>query len=285
MFSLSPNKNTNLVSVLTALWITTRTSETSLDSNMSVNEVAMATTSRKWSELVAKGQTMKVPTESIIIFERDDLAAQMKLHRGDDSTTSLEPGYGTFRVPRVSRFGQRRIFKMIEKQLGLAIGFRTVSHPNKNRRGNIIIIEAKLTEDAHAEALSEGLMIQRVKYLGTPTKSTEEGYPDVVKVHVSGVPLALPEEVKEGLLESLKIYGPGGWHPTRPRKGIRPYIPGIPSQDTTTYGIPGYLSTHYYQPVLLHSDPCLFKWVASGSHHTSSRTRRSTVTIAVQLGL
>lgn len=190
---------------------------------MSFNEVAIATTSRKWSEIVAKGQTMKVPTtsfrknhdqqdrqatESIIIFERDDLAAQMKLHRAEMILQqALNPDTVLFEFPGSADLGNEgAIYKMIEKQLGLAIGFRTVSHPNKNRRGNIII-EAKLTEDAHAKALTEGLTVQGVKYLGTPTKSTEEDYPDMVKVHVSGVPLALPEEVKEGLLESLEIYG------------------------------------------------------------------------------
>ncbi|SAM00534.1 hypothetical protein [Absidia glauca] len=122
-----------------------------LDSNMSANEVAIATTSRKWSEIVAKGQTMKVPTtsfrknhdqqdrqatESIIIFERDDLAAQMKLHRAEMILQqALNPDTVLFEIPGSADLGNEgAIYKMIEKQLGLAIGFRTVSHPNKNRR-------------------------------------------------------------------------------------------------------------------------------------------------------
>ncbi|KAI8330240.1 hypothetical protein BC941DRAFT_441328 [Chlamydoabsidia padenii] len=179
--------------------------------------------SRKWSEIVAKGQKMKVPTTtfrknkdqndkmataSVVIFERDDLAAQMKLHRAEMILQqALNPDTVLFEFPGTADLGNEgTTYKLIEKQLGLAIGFRTVSHPNKNRRGNIII-EAKLMEEGHDKALTEGLTINGVKYLGTPTNSTEEDYPEMVKIHVSGVPLALPDEIKEGLLESMSIYG------------------------------------------------------------------------------
>lgn len=176
-----------------------------------------------WSDIVAKGNQMKVPTssyrkdnttydrhstESIVIYEREELAAQMKIHRAEVILQqSLHPDTVLFEFPASNEVGDEpTIYKMIEKQLGLAIGFRCVSHPNKNKRGNIII-EAKLTEEAHEKALTEGVTFQGVKYLGTPTNTKEEDYPEMVKIHLSNVPLALPEDLKDSLLESLAIYG------------------------------------------------------------------------------
>jgi hypothetical protein len=178
--------------------------------------------SLSWSEIVAAGQKLKVPTinrrqlnnedrqnfENTVIYECEDLAVQMRIHRAETILQqALNYGAVLFELPRAELEDYISGYKLISKQLGRLLGVRNIDNGRLNRQQYYLIEATFATSESFEEAITHGVTIKGIQYRGTPTQSGNGDIPEMVRVNLTGFPFAEEDEIRESILKSMNIYG------------------------------------------------------------------------------
>ncbi|SAL96869.1 hypothetical protein, partial, partial [Absidia glauca] len=169
----------------------------------------------QWSEIVAKGQKMKVPSmvtrrgEKLtdvpsIIYELEELASLMKMHRAEAMLeVALHNNCALFEFPTLAFPNKTDVYQELITQIGRMLGGRLITAPPHRANGKFMV-ETKFAAEEHMEqAINQGITVDDVQYRAVYTRSDRGDLPKMVHVHVSGVPY---EEEDILVTTSLQYY-------------------------------------------------------------------------------
>ncbi|KAI8327549.1 hypothetical protein BC941DRAFT_364769, partial [Chlamydoabsidia padenii] len=176
-------------------------------------------TKHTWSEIAAKGHSMKVPTinrsqtedaptETMTIYELAELKNLMKVHRAENMLgMALHDNTVLFELPTSEFRNAETTYEIMHKQIGPTLGARII-RPNNNRPVQNFLVEARFeTQAAMALAVTQGLIVEDMQYRAVTTRLNKGALPKMVRVHVAGIPFEDTTSLKEKLILSLKYYG------------------------------------------------------------------------------
>jgi Zinc knuckle len=144
--------------------------------------------------------------ETIVMYEDENLADQLRAQKAAAIIQqALHPGTVLFTFGSDVFQDRTLAYNAIEKEIGPAKGFRPISLYGNQRR-NELIIEANFRniEDA-SRAIKQGFAHEGIQYRGTPSNDGAES--KLVRVSLSHLPLEDPDDLCDGLLNSLRYYG------------------------------------------------------------------------------
>ncbi|KAI8327547.1 hypothetical protein BC941DRAFT_519671 [Chlamydoabsidia padenii] len=175
-----------------------------------------------WSQIVANGRSLKVPTmatrfeqdgarknlEQKIIYECEDLADQMRIHRAETILQqALHDDAVLFELPRAEISHYIDAYRMIQDKCGRVLGCRNIDNGRKNRQQFFLIETTFATMESTEQAITRGVTIKGIQYRGTPAHNGRGDIPQMVRVNLSGVPFAEEEDLRDTIKQSMAIYG------------------------------------------------------------------------------
>lgn len=173
----------------------------------------------QWSEIVAKGQKMKVPSMVTrrgekptdvpsIIYEREELASLMKMHRAEAMLeVALHNNCVLFEFPTMAFPNKTDVYQELITQIGRMLGGRLITAPPHRANGKFMVETKFATEEHMEQAINQGITVDDVQYRAVYTRSDRGDLPKMVHVHVSGVPFEEEDILVDKLTESLQYYG------------------------------------------------------------------------------
>ncbi|KAI8076317.1 uncharacterized protein BX664DRAFT_237594, partial [Halteromyces radiatus] len=126
---------------------------------------------RSWSQIVATGQKMKVPTlsrrsdtegtrkaiDTKVIYERSDLAEQLRIHRAESILQqALHDDAVLFELPRDELRDHIAAYQLIQETCGRVLGCRNID--NGRLRQQYYLIEATFAAvESYNQAVTSGV--------------------------------------------------------------------------------------------------------------------------------
>ncbi|GAB5592604.1 hypothetical protein Unana1_07504 [Umbelopsis nana] len=142
----------------------------------------------------------------MVMYEDENLADQLSAQKAAAIIQqALHPGTMLFTFGSDVFQDRTLAYNAIEKEIGPAKGFRPISLYGNQRR-NELITEANFRniEDA-SRAIKQGFAHEGIQYRGTVSNDGAES--KLVRVSLSRLPLEDPDDLCDGLLNSLRYYG------------------------------------------------------------------------------
>jgi hypothetical protein len=172
-----------------------------------------------WSQIVAKGNEMKIPTasltrpdrtkmETVMIYEIPDMTARMRIHRAEAILQlPLHNNTVLFEFPTAAFPVKEDAITHLGKEIGTMLGARTINAPTGRNNGKFII-EARFAQEQDTDkAISTGVTIDDIQYKAILSRSQEGTLPNMVRVHVGGIPFEATDDLINHIQSSMGTYG------------------------------------------------------------------------------
>jgi hypothetical protein len=172
-----------------------------------------------WSDIVSIGRSLKIPTISrqqldrqsttaLTTYEIPRLADRMKIHRAEALLQlPLHNDTVLFELPSMAFDIKEDVFLTLASQIGPTLGARIISGP-PNRMNGKFMVEAKFqTQDDTDKALNDGITVDDTKHQAIVTRTENEELPNMVRVHMSGLPFEKADELSTNLKKAMEHYG------------------------------------------------------------------------------
>ncbi|SAL96028.1 hypothetical protein, partial, partial [Absidia glauca] len=173
----------------------------------------------QWSEIVAKGMKLKIPTATTrrdekstavatTIYELEELKSLMRVHRAETMLEmSLHQNCVLFEFPTMEFVPKTDAYVELKKQIGRLVGGRIITAPPHKANGKFMV-EAKFATEDHTEAaISHGITMGDAQYRAIYTGTSRDELPKMIRVHLTGIPYEEEDVLVAKLKESLKHYG------------------------------------------------------------------------------
>lgn len=177
----------------------------------------VTTDSVPWSQVAAKGAGLKVLTRARhadsntnlsteILYEHPDFQDQQLARKAATIVRqALTPDSVLFSFPPSTFAHRTEAYDAISKEIGPLADVRPLSLYSTNARGDLLI-EAKFqSPEDTTKAIQSGIIVDDVLYKASPSVQGVEK--PLVRVQLNLLRMATGEELKDGLLSSLRYYG------------------------------------------------------------------------------
>ncbi|CDH61037.1 hypothetical protein RO3G_01611 [Lichtheimia corymbifera JMRC:FSU:9682] len=171
----------------------------------------------KWSQVVAKAAGMKVITpsrasrnsatmSSDTLFELPEFTQQQLARKAANIIRqALTPNTVLFSIPVTALPHHTEAYKLLADQIGPMASVRLLSNYDV-RTSKDFLIAAKFKQTEHTKAAMEsGVTIDDIVYKASPTAAGAEN--PLIRVQLNLLHNADDDEIKDGLLTSLRYYG------------------------------------------------------------------------------